>query len=64
MPVVSGIEAFQSIRKINSDVPIIAQTAFALEIDKQKFLDMGFTDYVSKPIRVEELISKINKYVE
>ncbi len=64
MPIMGGIEAFNEIRKINKNVPIIAQTAFALESDKQKFLEVGFTDYVSKPIKVEELIVKINSYVE
>jgi HPt (histidine-containing phosphotransfer) domain-containing protein len=41
---------------------IIAMTAFALEGDKEKCLEAGMDDYISKPFMIEEIISKIKKW--
>ncbi len=62
MPEMNGYEATREIRGFNKDVIIIAQTAFALEGDKQKVLDAGCNDYISKPIFKKSLISLIEKY--
>lgn len=59
MPVLSGIEAMQKIRSIKNDIPIIAQTANAMIEDKRKYLNMGFTDYISKPIDSNRLLQKL-----
>ena len=63
MPGMDGLEATAAIRKFDKDVVIIAQTAYALGGDKQKALDSGCTDYISKPIRRGELFYLINKYL-
>ena len=62
MPGMNGFEATEKIREFNKDVVIIAQTAFALEGDKQKALAAGCNDYISKPILKGKLISLIEKY--
>ncbi len=62
MPGIDGYEACSEIRKFNSDVIIIAQTAFALEGDKEKALEAGFNNHISKPVRQEELMSLIRSY--
>jgi signal transduction histidine kinase/CheY-like chemotaxis protein len=62
MPVMNGLKATQEIRKINQNVPIIAQTALALEEDKQNCLMAGCNDSVIKPIEVDELLRLVNKY--
>ena len=62
MPVMDGIEATHEIRKINSDIPIIAQTAFALSGDKEKALQAGCNHYLSKPINRHELMATILLY--
>jgi len=59
MPMMDGYEATIQIRKISPDLPIIAQTAYYSESNKNKALECGCSDYVSKPIRQDELISKI-----
>ncbi|WP_346854693.1 PAS domain S-box protein [uncultured Draconibacterium sp.] len=62
MPVMDGYQATREIRKFNSEVVIIAQTAYALEGDNLKALSAGCNDYITKPIKTEVLTSALNKY--
>ena len=62
MPIMDGYEATRQIRKFNSKVVIIAQTAFALTGDNQKALEAGCNDYIAKPIKDSELKALIKKY--
>ncbi len=61
MPKIDGYKATQRIREFNKDVVIIAQTAYALEGDREKALEAGCNDYISKPIRKEKLAGIIRK---
>ncbi len=63
MPEMNGYEAISAIKKINPDIPIIAQTAYALSGEKEKILNAGCNDYLSKPIMGKVLLEKINKYI-
>ena len=63
MPLISGEEATLQIRKFNQTIPIIAQTAFAMPSDREKFIGIGCTDYISKPIKKNKLISLLKKYL-
>ena len=63
MPIMNGNEVLTYIRKVNKSIPIIAQTALAMSVEKEKILAAGFNDYVSKPTSREDLISIINKYL-
>lgn len=56
MPKLNGYEASKRIRQFNKDVIIIAQSAYAQDDIKQKALDAGCNDYISKPINRKELI--------
>ena len=58
-----GYEATRQIRKFRKDLPIIAQTAYALKGDKQKCIQAGCNDYISKPIDINILITKMDKYL-
>jgi len=62
MPEMDGFEASRRIKQIRPEIPIIAQTAFASRDDKMNSLRSGCDDYISKPIEIELLISKINKF--
>jgi len=64
LPVLSGYEATRQIRAFNSDVPIIAQTAYALSGDNEKALAAGCNNYITKPIKKEELLAKIGLYLD
>ncbi|NOY50553.1 MAG: PAS domain S-box protein [Chlorobi bacterium] len=63
MPVMNGYEATERIREFNDDVIIIAQTAYALEGDKEKALASGCTDYISKPIDEKEFMEMIEGHL-
>lgn len=63
MPVMNGYEATREVKKINPNIPVIAQTAFSMQNDKQKCIDAGCDDYVAKPIEIESLIQTIDKYL-
>lgn len=51
MPIMDGYEAISEIRKMSSSVPVIAQTAYAFSSEREKILNSGFNDYISKPIK-------------
>lgn len=62
MPVMNGIEATQEIKKLKSKVPIIAQSAFVNENDIKSAIEAGCNDYITKPIKIKELLNKIAHY--
>ena len=64
MPQMDGYEATRQIRQFNTDVVIIAQTAYALSGDKEKAIDAGCNDYISKPIKSENLLNLIRKHIK
>lgn len=69
MPVMDGYTATGEIRKWEDEnrrdaTPIIALTAHALREDRQKCLDAGCTDYLSKPIKKRDLLRKISECAE
>ncbi|KKX52254.1 response regulator [Sphingobacterium sp. IITKGP-BTPF85] len=65
MPVMDGYEAIANIRKNKKyqELPIIAITAKAMKGDKEKAIEAGANDYVSKPIDIDKLISLIRVWV-
>jgi signal transduction histidine kinase/CheY-like chemotaxis protein len=62
MPVMNGYEAIKRIREFRPDLPIIAQTAFALSNEMLKAFNAGSNDYISKPFRKDHLLSLVSKY--
>jgi signal transduction histidine kinase/CheY-like chemotaxis protein len=63
MPVMNGFEAFEEIRKLDTKIPVIAQTAYSSLDDVDIINKIGFTDYISKPISRDKLLGFINKYI-
>lgn len=63
MPEMDGLEAIRKIRKERNNVPIIVQTAFSMPEDRNQSFDAGATDFISKPIGKDKLLSLINKYL-
>ena len=63
LPGMNGYEATGHIRQFNKDVIIIAQTAFGLVSDREKSLEAGCNDYISKPIKKDDLLALIHSYI-
>lgn len=63
MPGMDGYEATRQIRKTNKEVVILAQTALALNGDREKAIGAGCNDYISKPINKLALLDIINQHV-
>ena len=62
MPVMNGYEAIKQIRELRPDLPIIAQTAFALSNEMLKAFNAGSNDYISKPFKKEQLLAMVAKH--
>jgi len=60
MPKKNGYLATMEIKEFHHELPIIAQTAYAIKGDKEKALKAGCDDYITKPISSKQLIEKIN----
>jgi CheY-like chemotaxis protein len=63
LPDMNGYEATRQILKHKPHLKIIAQTAYAAHDEKQKALDAGCCDYISKPTKQEALLSMLNKHL-
>ncbi len=65
MPEMDGYETMQKIRNeiVSDDLPIIAVTAKAMMGDRQKCLEAGASDYITKPVRVDQLLSLIRVWL-
>jgi two-component system, sensor histidine kinase and response regulator len=64
MPEMDGIEATKTIRRKGFDaVPIVAMTAHAMKGDREKCLEAGMDDYLTKPIKREVVFKMIKKWV-
>ncbi|WP_461631406.1 response regulator [Labilibaculum euxinus] len=61
MPVMNGYEATKQIKNIKPELPIIAQTAYAMSGDREKILSTGCDLYLSKPVGKNTLLDAINK---
>ena len=63
MPDIDGYKLYTLLREKKYENPIIAVTALAIQGDKEKILIHGFSDYISKPIDMNQLESTIEKYL-
>jgi len=64
MKKMDGYEALKIIKKLRPELPVIAQTAYALSRDKAQTLQAGFDNYISKPIAKSKLVELITGYLK
>ena len=63
LPHVDGFEATSIIKKIKPEIPIIAQTAFAMAGDMEKAIKAGCNDYITKPLDSAKLLQMVQSYL-
>ena len=67
MPVMDGYEATRQIRRrerrLGGHIPVVAMTANALEGDREKCLEAGMDDYVSKPVVSKDLYATLDQWL-
>jgi CheY-like chemotaxis protein len=64
MPVMNGYDATRLIKKLRTDLPVIAQTAYSLDGDKNKSFEAGCDEYITKPVNAGQLLAKINFFFQ
>jgi PAS domain S-box-containing protein len=64
MPVMGGLEATRKIKSINPKIPVIAVSAHAFWSEQEKAFQAGCDDYITKPLRPEELKKKVNDRIK
>jgi len=62
LPVLNGYDATRAIKKLKPDMPVIAQTANAMDSDRRKCMEAGCSDYITKPIVLEDLMPVIEVF--
>ena len=64
LPIMNGYEVAKELRKIlENAVPIIAITSYAMPGDREKALEAGCSDYITKPINPDTFITSIEQYL-
>ncbi|MBN2272772.1 MAG: tetratricopeptide repeat protein [Bacteroidales bacterium] len=63
MPRMDGYAATRKIKQFNKELPVIAQTSYAMAGERENCLAAGCDDYLSKPLNLEELLIKCNRYL-
>ena len=63
LPVMDGYTATKEIKKINPDVPVIAQTAHVMSGERERCMEAGCDDYLAKPIRLQILMDTLSKFL-
>lgn len=63
---ISGLEVLTQLKQLEKfvSIPIIASTAYTMKGDREKLLEAGFDDYISKPYTMDEILVKIKQYVK
>lgn len=64
MPDINGYEITRRIKKIKPEVPVIAQTAYAMRSDQEEAFEAGCSAHISKPIKIEDLFNTIGQFLE
>ncbi|MDK2977929.1 MAG: hypothetical protein PWP52_643 [Bacteroidales bacterium] len=64
LPGINGYEVTKLIKAYNQNVPVIAQTAYALSGEKEQSLKEGCDDYIAKPFKKETLIEVLSKHIQ
>ena len=57
-----GLNLLKQVRAENKKLPVVALTSFSSSVDRNRFLDAGFNDFVSKPLTKDRMAELLEKY--
>jgi two-component system cell cycle response regulator DivK len=63
LPRMDGIEATYKIKEINPEIPVIIQTAYSMHTTQDEAIKSGCSEFITKPIKIETLLSILQKYL-
>ena len=63
LPDINGYDLTRSMHQINPDIPIIAQTAYSYDTDREKAMEAGCVDFMTKPISQSKLFITLDEYL-
>ncbi|MDQ8202970.1 two-component regulator propeller domain-containing protein [Pelagicoccus sp. SDUM812003] len=61
MPIMDGYEVLEYIRSTDTEIPVVMQTAYAMESDRQKAFREGASDFIAKPFSEDSLVASIQR---
>jgi len=64
LPDLNGLEASRKIREFNREIPILAQSAFVMEEEKDTYLEAGINDHIDKPINIRDFFVKLDGFLK
>ena len=64
MPDMNGLDATRIIKEVNTDIPIVALSAYAFDENIREAKEAGCDEFLAKPFRVEDLLDLVQKYVK
>jgi two-component system, cell cycle response regulator DivK len=64
VPEINGIEAFKILQSdpLTMNIPVLALTSYAMRGDREKFLSIGFRDYIAKPVSINDFLELVEYY--
>jgi len=63
LPRMNGFEAVAKIREINPELPVIIQTAYAMDSTREEAQQLGCDDFITKPIIIESLMNTLKRHL-
>ena len=63
MPIMTGHDALEKLKESGCEIPVVAQTAYASDDQRYEMQDLGYSDYILKPITFQVLLQKISKFL-
>ena len=63
MPLINGYECTRIIKQERPDLPVVAQTAYAMSGEREISREAGCDDYLSKPIKVKDLLDTLGRLI-
>jgi len=63
LPIMDGLEATSKIKKIIPEMPVIIQSAYAMQTTREEAFESGCDDFITKPIKVETLLAILHRHL-